>query len=100
MIMRCWHGGRFHDGSWVSCRLLLFADLVVCFCCLSTENDCLRTPQEIVAAWQQGIDRLLERGVTGRILLTTLSPTDFSGVSGPGLEHAYSQSTHGREEVY
>ena len=53
-----------------------------------------------MAAWQQGIDRLLERGVTGRILLTTLSSTDFSGVSGPGLEHAYSQSTHGREEVY
>ena len=53
-----------------------------------------------MAAWQEGIDRLLERGVTGRILLTTLVSSDFSGVSGLGLEHAHSQSTHGREEVY
>ena len=57
-------------------------------------NDCLRTPQEIVAAWQEAIDRLLERGVTGRILLGNLSG-GAADVSELGLKHARSQSTVG-----
>ena len=55
-------------------------------------NDCLRTPQEIVAAWQEAIDRLLERGVTGRILLGNLA-AGADDVSEFGLKHARSQST-------
>ena len=41
------------------------------------------TVQEVVAAWQEGIERLLARGVTGRILLAnSASPKGFpvSGV--------------------
>lgn len=46
---------------------------------LSNDGHCaLRTPQEIVGAWRDGIDRLTERGVTGRILLANLpSPRGF-----------------------
>lgn len=38
-------------------------------------------PQEVVHAWQEGIDRLLERGVTGRILLANFVFKDLFSVS-------------------
>ena len=57
-------------------------------------NDCLRTPQEIVAAWQEAIDRLLERGVKGRILLGNLVGV-ADDVSELGLKRTRSQSTVG-----
>lgn len=45
--------------------------------------------REVTHAWQEGIDRLLERGVTGRILLANLVSTDFfSGSDSSGLELA------------
>eukprot|EP00904_Undaria_pinnatifida_P002394 jgi/Undpi1/12155/HiC_scaffold_5.g01831.m1 len=42
--------------------------------------------RELVAAWQEGIERLLERGVTGRILLSNLASfKGFPGVAESGL---------------
>ena len=41
--------------------------------------------QEVITAWQEGITRLIERGVTGKILLSNFASPKGLPVSGPAL---------------
>ena len=50
-------------------------------CCLP-----LNAPQEVIGAWTAGIGRLLEAGVTGRILLANVGSPKGLPVSVAGLE--------------
>lgn len=67
-------------------RRLCFVDTLPDSLVQRRQRFCPHEPQEVVHAWQEGIDRLLERGVTGRILLANFVTTDFAAVSLSRLE--------------
>lgn len=49
----------------------------------------LNTLQEVTAAWREGIERLIERGVTGKILLANVASFSAVTVSEVDLRNAH-----------